>query len=269
MSAASTRPSRSGSRTPGDARSARLFADGAVKLAGKRAAKGDFVAAGDVIELAMHAPSATGDALRADRAIPTALAALVVLLERGDLVAVCKPAGMPSQPLRAGELGTAANGIAARWSGDARELGDDVRDGGLVHRLDVGTSGVLVAARTVAAYRGALRERVRRRPRIAKTVPGDRGRGKPVATECEAAIAQRGDHVVVDAVDRPRGAHLVRDPSSTSDGLRARALHRAHRSHAPRSARTSRTSARRSSATRATAAPRSPGTTGSSCTPPR
>lgn len=172
---------------------ARLFADGAVKIGGKRAAKGDFVAAGDVIEL-RHAP-ATGDALR-PAPDPTALAALAVLLERADLVAVCKPAGMPSQPLRAGELGTAANGIAARWP-ECAALGDDVRDGGLVHRLDGGTSGVLVAARTELAYR-ALREAFGA-GRIAKTYLAI-VRGKPVATECEAAIAQRGDHVVVDPV---------------------------------------------------------------------
>jgi 23S rRNA pseudouridine1911/1915/1917 synthase len=171
---------------------ARLFADGAVKIAGKKAAKGDFVAAGDVIELATDPQS--GDALRpvADDTVQ-----LDVLLERADLVAVNKPAGMPSQPLRAGERGTAANGIAARWP-ECAALGDDVRDGGLVHRLDVGTSGVLVAARTAAAYR-ALRDGFGG-GQIAKTYLAIT-HGKPVASECEVSLAQRGDHVVVDALN--------------------------------------------------------------------
>lgn len=172
---------------------ARLFADGAVKIGAKRAAKGDFVAAGDVITLT-HAPQ-TGDALR-PLPDPAALALLDVLLERADLVAVSKPAGMPSQPLRAGELGTAANAIAARWP-ECAELGDDVRDGGLVHRLDGGTSGILIAARTAVEYR-ALREAFGA-GKIAKTYLAI-VHGRPVASECEAALAQRGDHVVVDVV---------------------------------------------------------------------
>src|SRR5207248_6696471 len=96
---------------------------------------------------------ASGDALR-PVADPDVV--LAVLLERPDLVVVDKPAGMPSQPLRAGERGTVANGIAARWP-ECAMIGDDPRDGGLVHRLDVGTSGALAAARTTEAYR-ALRD---------------------------------------------------------------------------------------------------------------
>ena len=169
-----------------------LFETGSVKVGGKRAKKGDRVVAGDVIELAQLPVS--GDALRpaADPAV-----ILEVLLETPELVAVAKPAGIPSQPLRAGELGTIANGLAARYP-ECATIGDDPRDGGLVHRLDIGTSGVLVAARTDAAYR-ALREAF-----------GKGAVGKeylaitdalPVSRECEEPLAQRGDHVVVDHAD--------------------------------------------------------------------
>jgi 23S rRNA pseudouridine1911/1915/1917 synthase len=173
---------------------AELFADGAVHVRGKRAKKGDRVAPGDVIELA-RAP-AYGDALRAVPD-PDAAAALDVLIERADLVAIAKPAGVPSQPLRAGERGTIANALAARWP-ECAALGTDPRDAGLVHRLDIGTSGVLVAARTAAAHR-ALRDAfagghvVKRYLAIVC--------GTPVARACDAPLAQRGDHVVVDHVD--------------------------------------------------------------------
>ena len=129
-----------------------------MRVHGKRAAKGDRVAAGDDIELA-YAP-ATGDDLRpvADH---DAAARLVVLVELPELIVVDKPAGMPSQPLRAGERGTAANGIAARWPECTQLVSPDMRDGGLVHRLDVGTSGALAAARTQDHYTRAARRRSR------------------------------------------------------------------------------------------------------------
>jgi 23S rRNA pseudouridine1911/1915/1917 synthase len=101
---------------------------------------------------------------------------------------------MPSQPLRAGELGTAASAIAARFP-ECAAIGDDPRDGGLVHRLDIGTSGVLVAARTEAAYR-ALRDAfgggLVDKQYLAITD------GRPVARECDAPLAQRGKRAVVD-----------------------------------------------------------------------
>ncbi len=171
---------------------AELFDDGAVRLRGRRAKKGDRVAVGDELELA-RVP-ASGEALRPQ---PDPSLSLVVLVERPELVAIDKPAGMPSQPLRAGELGCAANAIAARWP-ECAQLGDDPRDGGLVHRLDVGTSGVLVAARTQAAYR-ALRDAFHSgtvdKEYLAITC------GRPVSRECDAPLAQRGDHVAVDYTD--------------------------------------------------------------------
>lgn len=180
--------------TAGRKQLAELFEDGCVRVAGKRAKKGDRVAPGDVIELA-RAP-VTREALRAVPE-PEAAARLVVLLERPDLVVIDKPAGVPSQPLRAGELGTIANAIVARWP-ECAELGDDPRDGGLVHRLDIGTSGVLVAARTADAYR-ALRDAFGA-GLVAKTYLALTD-GRPVARECDAPLAQRGKRVAVDHTD--------------------------------------------------------------------
>lgn len=173
---------------------AELFDDGVVRIAGKRAKKGDRVAPGDVIELT-RAP-VSGAAFR-PLPDPAAAALLTVLLERPDVIVVNKPAGMPSQPLRAGELGTAANGIAARWP-ECAAIGDDARDGGLVHRLDIGTSGALIAARTPAAYR-ALRDAFG--TGLIDKLYLAIVEGRPVSRECDAPLVQRGKRAAIDHTD--------------------------------------------------------------------
>jgi len=166
-----------------------LFDAGAVRVNGKRARKGDRVAIGDTVELARE--PVHGEALRPapDPDVP-----LTVLVERSELVVVAKPAGIPSQPLRAGELGTIANAIAARYP-ECVAIGDDPRDGGLVHRLDIGTSGALVVARTIETYH-ALREAFGA-GQISKHYLAITD-GQPVARECDAPLAQRGRRAVVD-----------------------------------------------------------------------
>jgi 23S rRNA pseudouridine1911/1915/1917 synthase len=171
---------------------AELFDDGAVRVNGKRARKGDRVAAGDTVELAREPVS--GIALRPapDPDVP-----LTILIERSELVVVAKPAGIPSQPLRAGELGTIANAIAFRFP-ECVAIGDDPRDGGLVHRLDIGTSGVLVVARTLPTYH-ALREAFGA-GQVSKQYLAITD-GQPVSRECDAPLVQRGKRVAVDATD--------------------------------------------------------------------
>src|SRR5207253_7199746 len=67
------------------------------------------------------------------------------------LVVADKPAGMPSHPLKPGETGTAANALVGRFP-ELAAVGPSPREGGLVHRLDTDTSGLLLAARTDAAH---------------------------------------------------------------------------------------------------------------------
>ncbi len=173
---------------------AELFDEGCVRVRGKRAKKGDRVEVGDLIELT-RAP-VTGDAFR-PVPDPAAAERLVVLLERPEVIVVAKPAGMPTQPLKAGELGTVASGIAHRWP-ECAGIGDDPRDGGLVHRLDIGTSGALIAARSLDAYR-ELREAfgTGRVDKIYLAIVD----GRPVARECDAPLVQRGRKVAVDHTD--------------------------------------------------------------------
>jgi len=173
---------------------AQLFDDGCVRVRGKRAKKGDFVSPGDDIELS-RTPASADDLRPAPD--PAAAERITILLERPELVVIAKPAGMPSQPLRAGELGTAANALAHRYP-ECAAIGADPRDGGLVHRLDIGTSGALIAARTpetYAALRDAFGAGAVDKRYLAIT------EGRPVSRECDAPLAQRGKRVVVDHTD--------------------------------------------------------------------
>jgi 23S rRNA pseudouridine1911/1915/1917 synthase len=83
--------------------------------------------------------------------VPQKELALDVILFDEALVALNKPPGMPTHPLKPGEKGTLASALVARYPECAR-VSDDPREGGVAHRLDIDTSGVLLAARTREAW---------------------------------------------------------------------------------------------------------------------
>ena len=127
-----------------------LLDEGEVRtLAGRRLRKGDRASAGTVLCVTL---AHEGPALAAD---PEAASRLHVLHAEAALVIVDKPAGMPTHPLRPGELGTAANGMVALYP-ELAQVGPS-REAGVVHRLDGTTSGLLCFARTQPAY-DALRQ---------------------------------------------------------------------------------------------------------------
>ncbi len=133
----------------GRAGAKRLFAEGRVRvISGDRshkAAKGDLAGAGDVLEIDLVEGSG-GAAAVPDREAP-----LHVLLETAQVVVLDKPAGQPTAPLDPGERGTLANALLARYP-ETAGIGFSSREPGLCHRLDTGTSGLVLAARTEAAF---------------------------------------------------------------------------------------------------------------------
>lgn len=140
----------------GRAAAKKLFDDGLVRVvpAGRsrprKAAKGDVAAAGDVIEVEMDESEGS------DAAAPEPDAPLTIVLERDDLLIADKPAGQPTAPLERGERGTLANALVARYP-ELASLGFSPREPGLLHRLDTDTSGLVLAARTAAAFEALSR----------------------------------------------------------------------------------------------------------------
>ncbi|MEK6608293.1 MAG: RluA family pseudouridine synthase [Myxococcota bacterium] len=138
----------------GRRRIARAIEEGAVRVDGRAARKGAPVRVGARVEL-LRPPD-----------LPESLAPIAeageleVIFADADLVAVAKPAAMPTHPLRAGEIGTLANLLVARFP-ECVSAAPDPREAGLAHRLDGGTSGVLLAARHAEAWQ-RLRDSFRR-----------------------------------------------------------------------------------------------------------
>jgi 23S rRNA pseudouridine1911/1915/1917 synthase len=73
-----------------------------------------------------------------------------VLYADDDVIVVDKPAGLVVHPGHGHPHGTLVNALLAIFP-DIAGVGDEMRPG-IVHRLDVGTSGLMVVARSAAAY---------------------------------------------------------------------------------------------------------------------
>lgn len=121
----------------------RLARDGHVAVNGRRGRPSDAVRPGDVLE---YEPPVAEALEPVAEPIP-----LAIVHDDADLVVIDKPAGMVVHPAaghHAGTLVHALLGLGGRWS----TIGGEMRPG-IVHRLDRGTSGLILAARTDQAHR--------------------------------------------------------------------------------------------------------------------
>ena len=80
---------------------------------------------------------------------------LVVVFEDDDVIVVDKPAGLVVHPGAGNPDGTLVNALVAHCHGRLASVGGPRRPG-IVHRLDKDTSGLLIAAKTDAAYLGLV-----------------------------------------------------------------------------------------------------------------
>jgi 23S rRNA pseudouridine1911/1915/1917 synthase len=132
----------------------RLLARGAVRLDGRASpAKGVTLRAGSRVEVEPFARPEERRALAAPEQ------PLEVLAQGPGWLALAKPAGVPVHPLEEEETGTLLNALIARYP-EVHGIGEGGLRSGVVHRLDVDTSGALLWATRQDVWE-ALREAFR------------------------------------------------------------------------------------------------------------
>ena len=128
----------------GRAGARKLFERDKVRVNGRIASKGGVARAGDEITIVL--PDVSGPGAVAEPDGP-----LEVRFETDLVVVAEKPAGQPTAPIEPGEKGTLANALVGHYP-EMAGIGYAPREPGLVHRLDTDTSGLVLAARTQAAF---------------------------------------------------------------------------------------------------------------------
>ncbi len=125
----------------------RLLDRQGVRLAGRPAGGGAALRARDLIQVLPFRHPDQG-------IIPEPGLPIQLIREQEGLVFLDKPAGIAVHPLDFDETGTLANAMLGR-NPELREIGEGGLLPGVVHRLDIGTSGVLCFAVREAAWRRA------------------------------------------------------------------------------------------------------------------
>lgn len=124
-------------------RAKRLIDEGFVLVGGAPAKAAREVAAGERIAVEIPPP-------KEPSAKPQDIS-LDILYEDTDLIVINKPAGMVVHPAAGHPSGTLVNALLAHC-GDLSGIGGELK-AGIVHRLDAGTSGAIVAAKNDPAHR--------------------------------------------------------------------------------------------------------------------
>ena len=123
-----------------------------------------------------------------------------------DIVVIDKPAGLVVHPGAGHRTGTLVHGLVARYpelSALSAEVGSEPDRPGIVHRLDRGTSGLMVVARTPDAYHSLVQQLSQRevsrtyRALVLGSVEGESGVvdapiGRSVSSPTRMAISRMG-----------------------------------------------------------------------------
>ena len=131
---------------------------------------------------------------------------VVVVHEDAEVIVVDKPAGLVVHPGAGHRSGTLVHGLVARYpelSALPAAVGSEPDRPGIVHRLDRGTSGLMVVARTPDAYESLVGQLSSRqvsrtyRALVLGTVEGESGLvdapiGRSVSSPTRMAISRKG-----------------------------------------------------------------------------
>ncbi len=125
-------------------RAGQLATDGLVQLDGAQASKSDRVRAGAWLDVELPEPPA------APVVAPHPVDGLVIVHDDPDIVVVDKPVGVAAHPSPGWTGPTVVAGLRAAGFTVATSGAPERQ--GVVHRLDVGTSGLMVVAKSELAY---------------------------------------------------------------------------------------------------------------------
>jgi 23S rRNA pseudouridine1911/1915/1917 synthase len=128
-----------------------LAEDGHVEIDGAAAGKSDRLTAGSWLEIALPEPERAGGIRDGSIAAPAeVVAGLTVLHADEDILVVDKPVGVAAHPSPGWTGPTVLGGLAAL--GHRVATSGVAERQGIVHRLDAGTTGVMVVAASEHAY---------------------------------------------------------------------------------------------------------------------
>lgn len=164
---------------------ATLCADGHVSAGGVRSGKSDRVQAGTWLEVALPEPRGGEDIVAAP------IDDMDIIADTDDYVVIDKPPGVAAHPSPGWVGPTVVGGLAA--AGIRISTSGAPERAGVVHRLDVGTSGLMVVAKTEPAYT-ALKRAFKERTveKVYHTVV--QGLPDPLAGTIDAPIGRHPGH---------------------------------------------------------------------------
>jgi 23S rRNA pseudouridine1911/1915/1917 synthase len=190
---------------------AELVAAGSVSLDGSVPGKADRVSGGAWLEVRLPDPPAPRP--------PEAVPGLRIVYSDEDLVVVDKPAGVAAHPSPGWDGPTVTAGLAA--AGELLSRSGAAERQGVVHRLDVGTTGLMVLAKSEPAYT-ELKQAFRDHRVDKRYVALVQGHPDPLAGTIDAPIGRHPVHehrFAVVSTGRPSITHYA-----TTEALRAASL---------------------------------------------
>lgn len=206
------------SRMTGVSRSrlAELLSDGLVRINGVVVPKSARVAAGDMVELEIPEPRVAG-------VRPQVVEGMRIVHDDADIVVVDKPAGVAAHP----SLGWDGPDVVSHLAGAGFRISTSgaAERQGIVQRLDVGTSGLMVVAKSEYAY--TMLKRAFRDRNVSKIYHAlVQGQPDPFTGTIDAPIARHPGHdwkmAVIDG-GRPSVTHY-----ETLEAFRAATLLEVH-----------------------------------------
>lgn len=166
-------------------KAAELAAAGKVQLDGAVAGKSDRVTGGAWLEVEMPAPPAPV------QIVAEPVEGMEIVHDDDDIVVIVKPVGVAAHPSPGWTGPTVIGGLAA--AGYRISTSGAAERQGIVHRLDVGTSGLMVVAKSERAYT-LLKQQFRERTVDKRYHSLVQGHPDPMSGTIDAPIGRHPNH---------------------------------------------------------------------------